>query len=102
MDLQTYKIVLFILAWVLLANISAILAMRLDKRFAQKNIRRIPEKNLLLLALVGGSPGAKLAQHRFRHKTRKQPFGLILNLIVVLHIAVVAFLMYSLAGLAEF
>ena len=41
----------------------------------------MPEKTLLLLALLGGWPLAKLAQRRFRHKTRKQPFATLLNLV---------------------
>ncbi|THH35687.1 DUF1294 domain-containing protein [Aliishimia ponticola] len=51
-----------------------------DKRCAIKAGRRIPERTLLLWALIGGAPGAKLAQQHFRHKTRKQPFAMVLNL----------------------
>lgn len=49
-----------------------------DKRSAQLNTRRIPERVLHGLALSGGWPGALLAQHQFRHKTQKQPFKAIL------------------------
>jgi len=61
----------------------------LDKRRARKRQWRISEGRLLSLALIGGSLGAKRAQKRFRHKTRKQPFASTLNVIVVLHIVVV-------------
>ena len=52
-----------------------------DKRQAQRQGQRISEATLLGLALLGGWPGAKLAQRRFRHKTKKQPFRTQLNAI---------------------
>lgn len=45
-----------------------------DKRAAQNAGRRTPETTLHLLSLVGGWPGALIAQVLLRHKTRKQSF----------------------------
>ncbi|MFY9238724.1 MAG: DUF1294 domain-containing protein [Roseovarius sp.] len=56
---------------------------RFDKARARIDGQRVPEKRLLALAAYGGWPAAKLAQHHFRHKTRKQPFARRLNLIVL-------------------
>ncbi len=61
--------------WLLCAiNLVAFLAMGVDKWCAMRNWRRIPEKNLLLLAAVAGAPGIWLGARLFRHKTIKQPF----------------------------
>lgn len=41
-----------------------------DKRRARKERRRVPEKTLVLLAVIGGSAGAWAGMYAFRHKTR--------------------------------
>jgi uncharacterized membrane protein YsdA (DUF1294 family) len=46
----------------------------------------VSEGNLLALAAIGGTPGAFLARHLFRHKTRKQPFTTYLVLIAALQV----------------
>ncbi|MDP1631811.1 MAG: DUF1294 domain-containing protein [Caulobacter sp.] len=71
------------LAALLLVNLTAWTAFWLDKRASVRGERRIPERTLLLLALLGGGPGAALAQRQFRHKTRKEPFRTLLGLIVL-------------------
>jgi uncharacterized membrane protein YsdA (DUF1294 family) len=68
----------------LLINGLAYLAFRFDKRAAVEGRRRIPEKHLLLLAALGGSPAALFAQQTLRHKTRKQPFASLLLVIASL------------------
>ena len=45
-------------------------AMGLDKRFARRAHRRIPEKRLFLFALLGGAAGGLAGLYFFRHKTR--------------------------------
>ena len=71
-------------AYALLANGLAFAAFGLDKRRAQTGDWRVPEKTLLLLAVCGGWIGAKIGQHHYRHKTHKQPFGVLLNLCGIL------------------
>lgn len=57
----------------------------MDKQSAQKGRWRTPENSLHLAELVGGWPGALLAQQVFRHKTRKVSFQLVFWAIVALH-----------------
>ena len=46
----------------------------LDKLLALKEQRRISEKTLHILALMGGWPGAYIGQQIFRHKISKKNF----------------------------
>jgi len=59
----------------------------LDKRRAQRGGRRIPERELLLWAVAGGTPGAWFAMRKFRHKTRKTWFRVALAGIFVAQVA---------------
>ena len=56
-----------------------------DKHRAQQGRWRIPENTLQVTALLGGWPGALVAQQVFRHKTRKLAFQLPFWLIVLAH-----------------
>lgn len=57
----------------------------LDKHRARAGRWRISESALLTSALLFGVPGAVVARRLFRHKTREQPFGMILLGIAILH-----------------
>lgn len=70
----------------LVINCWTVLRFWQDKQRAQAGYRRIPESDLLGLALIGGSPGALLARRLFRHKTRKEPFSTLLLVIVALQL----------------
>ena len=78
-------------AWIALASVVTFFAFGLDKRKAKREgARRIPEKNLLLMAAFGGSIGVLLGMKVWHHKTlhRKFKYGvpaiLALQIIVVL------------------
>ena len=67
--------------YLLAVNALAFAAFAADKQAAIGDRRRIPERALLQLALIGGALGAVAAQQTLRHKTRKQPFATQLWLI---------------------
>lgn len=63
-----------------------------DKAAAQQRGWRTPESTLHLLALVGGWPGALLAQQRLRHKSSKPSFRSTFWVTVVLNVGALVFL----------
>ena len=63
-----------------------------DKLFAKLGGWRVPEKILLLFALLGGSVGALLVMQIFRHKTRHLKFRYGVPLILLLQIAGIVYL----------
>lgn len=71
-------------------NLITFAAFAIDKARAVAGTRRTPEFTLLLLAALGGSPGAYAARALFRHKTRKQPFVGRLHLIAAAQLAALA------------
>lgn len=64
-----------------------------DKAAALKGRRRTPESTLHLLSLVGGWPGAMLAQRTLRHKTQKQSFQLTYWTTVVINCVALGWLL---------
>lgn len=57
-----------------------------DKCYSQRGERRIPEKTLLTVAILGGALGGVLAICQFRHKTRHGRFRYGLPLILALQL----------------
>jgi uncharacterized membrane protein YsdA (DUF1294 family) len=84
----------FLALYLGLINLATFVIFGFDKAAAADRRPRVPERTLLGLAALGGSPAALLARPVFRHKTRKQPFSTQLTLIVFAQVAAAA------AGLA--
>ncbi|EGR1768218.1 DUF1294 domain-containing protein [Vibrio parahaemolyticus] len=58
-----------------------------DKQAAQNGRWRTPENTLHFLSLIGGWPGALLAQFQLRHKSKKQPFKFMLWVTIALNVS---------------
>ncbi|MFL0951786.1 DUF1294 domain-containing protein [Vibrio parahaemolyticus] len=58
-----------------------------DKQAAQNGRWRTPENTLHFLSLIGGWPGALLAQFKLRHKSKKQPFKFMLWVTIALNVS---------------
>lgn len=63
-----------LLIWLAGVNLALLCVMGWDKLAAIRGVRRIPERTLFSLALLGGSVGGILGMLLFRHKTRKPAF----------------------------
>lgn len=68
------KLPAFLLALYLGASLITFLVYAHDKSAARQDRWRIEENTLHLLALIGGWPGALVAQNRLRHKSSKASF----------------------------
>ena len=84
----------FLWLWLLIINVAAFLAYGLDKLLAKLKARhekvpRLPERNLLLLAIVGGGIGAWLGMEVFRHKTQHRSFRIGVPLFTLIWIVVI-------------
>ena len=75
-----------------LVGVNALTALvyALDKSAARRGRRRMPERTLLLLGLLGGWPAALVAQQLLRHKTSKRSFQLAFWATVAVDVLVVA------------
>lgn len=58
----------------------------------KKNRPRISEKTLWFLSLIGGSLGALLGMHYFRHKTKKVSFQAVMAVILAGQVGIVFYL----------
>jgi uncharacterized membrane protein YsdA (DUF1294 family) len=82
--------------WLAAVNLVTIAYYGYDKVRAHAGAGRVPEMVLHALGAAGGSPGALLAMWLFRHKTIKGTFRILFWAIVVLQIAVIAYIAKSL------
>ena len=67
------------------ASLITFIAYAIDKSAAQSGRWRTRESTLHLLALLGGWPGALIAQNQLRHKSRKTSFQVIFSMTVLLN-----------------
>ena len=78
-----------------LVNLAAFVVFGWDKfkaKYREKHpaARRVPERTLFLLALLGGSLGALLGMRVWRHKTLHRSFRIGIPLILALQILIPA------------
>ena len=86
------------LAYLLAINVAASLVYGIDKLKAKHAKWRISEATLLLLAAVGGSIGAWMGMKVWHHKTLHMKFRYGVPIILLLQIALIAYLHISLAN----
>lgn len=81
-----------VIGYIIILNIVTFAVYGIDKIKAKKGAWRIPEKSLLLLAFVGGSLGAAAGMRFWRHKTLHPQFKWGVPLILLFHLALIAYL----------
>ena len=81
-----------ILVYLLAVNIATFFLYGIDKYKAKKNQWRISEATLLTMAAIGGSIGAWTGMRIWHHKTMHKKFKYGIPLIIILQVALVAYL----------
>ncbi len=80
-----------VMIYVVAVNVLAFSAYGLDKWQAVKGRWRISEKQLLGVAILGGSVGALVGMYVFRHKIRKRKFCLGIPVIFLVQIGLLLY-----------
>ena len=81
-----------IIFYLLAINIATFLLYGIDKYKAKKGKWRISEATLLTMAAIGGSIGAWAGMRLWHHKTMHKKFKYGIPLIIIMQIALVAYL----------
>ncbi len=76
-----------VIVYLIVINLVTFIVFGVDKSKARKHGWRIPEKTLFLLSIIGGSVGAIIGMHTFRHKTRKWYFAFGIPAILIIQLA---------------
>lgn len=87
--------VFIIFLYFLFINIIGFSFMGIDKQKAKRHLWRIPERNLFIIAAIGGSLGSFLGMYLFRHKTKHKAFVLGMPFILILHILILLYVLYK-------
>ena len=86
--------IIYFVIYLIVINLIGLFIMYLDKKKAMYGRWRIPEKSLILIAILGGSIGCMIGMKLFRHKTQKikfvlgYPTILIAELILIIYFLV--------------
>lgn len=94
----TNKIEFLVFPFYLAISLLTFILYAVDKSAAQNGSWRTQESTLHLCSLVGGWPGAMIAQQTLRHKSKKQSFRAVFWITVMLNIGVFIWLNTSDGG----
>jgi len=83
-----------LIAYLVTINLLSFLFCIYDKRAAVKGRRRISEKALFALSFAGGAAGMYAGMLLVRHKTKHKSFMIGIPLLIILHAALLTFLLY--------
>ena len=93
LSILTTKLPIFVLAFYFIVSLLTFVMYSVDKSAAQNGDWRTPESTLHLLSLVGGWPGALIAQQKLRHKSKKQSFRFVFWVTVMLNFVIFIWLL---------
>ena len=74
-----------IFGYYILINLVLYITMVIDKKRAIKDQWRVPEKNMFIMAVLGGGLGGLFAMVFKRHKNRHMDFIMVFTMTSILH-----------------
>ncbi|MCH5212966.1 MAG: DUF1294 domain-containing protein [Oscillospiraceae bacterium] len=80
-------------AYIIFINVRAYVVFAADKRYAQRNQERVPEKTLFKYMWVGGAAGSGLSMLMNRHKTQHANFVATAAVLVVIQLILFSFIL---------
>ncbi|MDO5153081.1 MAG: DUF1294 domain-containing protein [Eubacteriales bacterium] len=83
----------FLLLYLLIVNALGFVLMLVDKFKAKKNLWRIPEATLMMVAAIGGSVGSLIGMYTVRHKTKHRKFTVGIPLILVVQVVLAVWIL---------
>ena len=83
----------FVYLYLIIMNAVGLAYMLSDKYRAKKNLWRIPEARLMLIAAIGGSIGIYAGMQLARHKTKHPKFFIGVPVIMALQLVLIALLL---------
>ena len=81
--------------YLITVNLAAFILYGADKARAKRGARRIPERNLLFWAWIGGSLGSLLGMRIFHHKTLKPRFFITVPALLVAQLVLIGLCLYQ-------
>ena len=81
------NVMLFLYGYLAAISLVAIFATIIDKNAAKRGSKRISERSLLLVSVLGGSVVMFITMRLIRHKTKHAKFMIGIPIIIVLQIA---------------
>lgn len=94
-----HTLIIVPIIYLIIISIVADIVTRRDKKLAkQEGARRIPEKTLFAIAILGGSLSMYSTMKRIRHKTRHKRFMIGLPLIFIIQAAIITLIVIKFIG----
>lgn len=92
--MKSETLVLLLACWFAAMSLVLFALMGVDKRRAQTGGRRVRERTLFLLALLGGALGGIVGMRAFRHKTKHASFAVGMPFLFLLNLACAFFALW--------
>ena len=73
------------LLYITIINVLSFAIFAMDKKFAKKRRRRVPEATLFFFSAVGGATGGYIAMRLFHHKTKKGRFKVAVPALIIVN-----------------